>query len=113
MKFVQTDYTNSKEILKYDHYVAIPNPVLATGGVEEDGKKVVKAGSILDATGKVVNDGTAVGVLLHDVDVTYGNTNGTVVVHGFIDGTKIPNKNIATAVVNALPQVKFFDVTVV
>lgn len=112
MKFVKTEYANSKEILKNDHYVAIPNPVLAAGGVEEDGKKVVKAGAILDATGKIVNDGTAVGVLLHDVDVTYGNANGTVVVHGFIDGTKIPNANIAAAVVEALPQVKFFDVTV-
>lgn len=112
MKFTQTEYGFSKEILKNDHYVAIPNPVLATGGVEEDGKKVVKAGSILDKTGKIVNDGTAVGVLLHDVDVTYGNANGTIVVQGFINGNKIPNKNIASAVVTALPQVKFFDVTV-
>lgn len=112
MKFTQTEYANSKEILKNDHYVAIPTPVLAAGGVEEDGKKVVKAGAILDATGKVVNDGTAVGVLLHDVDVTYGDANGTLVIHGFINGNNLPNKNIATATADALAQIKFFDVTI-
>ena len=110
MKFTQTEYANSKEILKNDHYVAIPTPVLAAGGVDEDGKKVVKAGAILDKTGKIVNDGTAVGVLLHDVDVTYGNANGTLVIHGNIDGTKLPNKNVAAAAVSAMPQIKFFDI---
>ena len=113
MKFVQTEYANSKEILKLvDHYVAIPTPVLAEGGVEEDGKKVIKAGSILDAKGAIVNDGTAVGVLLHDVDVTYGDANGTLVIHGFIDGTKMPVAELAQATVDALSQIKFFDITV-
>ena len=60
MKFVKTEYANSKEILKLvDHYVAIPTPVLQAGAVEEDGKKIVKAGSILDVNGAIVNDGTA------------------------------------------------------
>lgn len=113
MKMERKSYGNSKEILKFvDHYVAMTNPVLADGAIEEDGKKVVKAGSILDVNGAVVNDGTAVGVLLHDVDVTYGNANGTVVIHGYIDGTKLPKAEIAQAVIDALPQIKFFDVTV-
>jgi len=113
MKFVQKEYANSKEILKLvDHCVAIPTPVLAAGAVEEDGKKIVKAGSILDANGAIVNDGTAAGVLLHDVDVTYGDANGTLVVHGFIDGTKLPVAELAQATVAALPMIKFFDVTI-
>lgn len=113
MKFVQTEYGNNLEILKLvDHYVAVPTPVLAAGAVEENGKKIVKAGSILDVNGAIVNDGTAVGVLLHDVDVTYGNANGTLVIHGFIDGTKLPVAELAEATVKALPMIKFFDVTI-
>ena len=114
MKVIQTDYGNNVEILKFvDHFVGQAIQVSdADVEVNEDGKKIVPAGSLLNAEGKVANDGTVVGVLLHDVDVTYGSKAGTIVIHGFIDGTKLPSSTVPQAVVSALPMVKFYDVTI-
>jgi len=104
MKFVQTDYGNTKQILKFpDHYVAIPVTVDNAGvTANSDGKKIVPAGTIVGGgtladpevmvkkattTEDVSN---AEGVLLNDVDVTYGPAPGAMIIHGFIDETKIP-----------------------
>jgi len=103
MKFVQTDYGNTKQILKFpDHYVALPVTVDDAGVVAIDGKKIVPAGTIVG--GGTLSDpevlvkkatttegaSNAEGVLLNDVDVTYGPAPGAMIIHGFIDETKIP-----------------------
>ena len=67
---------------------------------DSDGKKIVKAGTPL--SGNLEARGTAftkasttegvsnaVGILLHDVDVTDGTKNAQVVVFGFIDLNKL------------------------
>ena len=67
---------------------------------DADGKKIAKAGTPL--TGDLTARGTAfakatttegvsnaVGILLHDVDVTDGTKNAQVVVFGFIDLNKL------------------------
>lgn len=64
---------------------------------DDDGKKIAKAGSplagnLLDRSQafNVVGDGDdAVGVLLHDVDVTAGTANAQAVIFGTIDMNKI------------------------
>lgn len=105
MKFTQVDATASKEILFNDHYVGKPYMVPADG-VEADteGKKIVKAGTIFPG-----NDETAVGVLLHDVDVTYGDAPGTLVIHGFLDNAKIIANGITVSddAIAALKQIMF------
>lgn len=66
----------------------------AVGTAGEDGKKIVKAGTPLN--GDLTARGTAfvaakdtsnpaVGVLLHDVDVTDGDANGTLLIWGFVN----------------------------
>lgn len=57
-----------------------------------DGRKIVKAGTPLagdltarNAAFKKADDDTVVGVLLHDVDVTDGNANGTLLIWGFVN----------------------------
>lgn len=64
----------------------------AAAGVDEDGKKIVKAGTPL--AGDLGNRSTAftaatgsdaVGVLLHDVDVTKGAANGSLLIWGFVN----------------------------
>ena len=113
MKFVKTDYGNNIEILKYgvQDYISRPIMVSATGIVaNEDGKKIVKAGSILNNAGVIVNDGSAEGVLLWDVDVTYGDAPGSLVMFGFIDGTKLPNKEISSNAMAAMKLIKFVDI---
>lgn len=96
-----TKYSNTKEILKYDDYTA-ENIILTQDNATTVGnKKIVKAGTILPA-----NDSTAKGVVLYDVDVTNGNEKGALVIHGFIDKTKLPAQPDEEAI-KALSLIKF------
>lgn len=87
-KMKTTKYSNDKEILKFkDHFVSVPVKI-ATGDAAVttvDGKKVIKAGTIYPK-----NDATAKGVILSTVDVTDGDQLVAMVIHGFIDKTKLP-----------------------
>ena len=88
--------------------------------VEEGGKKLVKAGTPmvgnLDArttafTVVESSDANKVqGVLLHDVDVTNGNANGTLLISGFVNTNRIDSTTkamISENVKAAIPTVKF------
>lgn len=81
-------FAPQKNILKFNHVVSKAYLVKSEGvTADSDGHKIVKAGTILPA-----NDATAEGVLLNDVDVTYGDTPGALVIHGFIDKDEIPEQ---------------------
>ncbi|AKA68542.1 hypothetical protein [Clostridium scatologenes] len=118
-KFVSTTYGNKKEILKFpDHYVTLGVTVDDTGiTANSDGKKIVPAGTIVgggvlsDSTKKVSAKNTqggaagsagagvdAEGVLLNDVDVTYGPASGAMIIHGFIALDKLPAAPVADSV---------------
>lgn len=77
--------------------VLVSNTGITAGA---DGKKIVKAGTPM--TGSLEARGTAfakasttegvsnaVGILLHDVDVTAGAENGTLLIFGFVDLNKV------------------------
>lgn len=96
-----TNYTNTKEILKYDHFVSEAIVLTQDNATTVGNNKIVKAGTILPA-----NDATAKGVVLFDVDVTNGDEVGSLVIHGFIDKSKLPAEPDATAIA-ALPMIKF------
>lgn len=113
MKYVETSYGNRKNILAFtDHYVAVPVMVDSTdaGIVTSDGKKILPAGTVvgggflssLTAKATTQNDADAEGVLLYDVDVTYGDAAGAAVIHGFIRTSKLP----AAPDVAAIPKLK-------
>lgn len=60
--------------------------------VTKNGRKIVKAGTPLtgDLTArgtpfKAAGESNAVGVLLHDVDITEGNANGSLLIWGFVN----------------------------
>lgn len=65
------------------------------GTAGKDGRKIVKAGTPLNGdltardtafvAAKDTSSSPAVGVLLHDVDVTNGNANGTLLIWGFVN----------------------------
>lgn len=64
-----------------------------------DGSKYVPAGAVIPA-----NDGTAVGILYEDVDVSTGNMPGSVVVAGTIYGNRLPAA-LASAAATALKNI--------
>lgn len=90
---------------------------------DASGKKIAKAGTPL--TGNLDERGTAftaasagsvgaasnaVGILLHDVDVTDGDANGTLLIFGFVNTDRIDETTAAkltTYVKAALPMIKF------
>ena len=112
MKMVTTSYLGTKNILRFaDHYVTVPVMVDATGvTANADGKKIVPAGTIVGGSGGKVledpdnilvtasNDASAEGVLFNDVDVTYGEASGAMIIHGFPALNKLPVAPDAAAV---------------
>ena len=90
MKVIQTEYGTDIDILFNLHpYVARPIMVSDEDVTAVDGKKIVKAGSILNKDGEIVNDKTARYVLLKDIDVTYGPKAGAGVYVGSLNLDKI------------------------
>jgi hypothetical protein len=81
----------------------------STASVTEDGRSIVKAGTPL--AGDLTARDTAfkagdspVGVLLHDVDITDGNANGTLLIWGFVNVNRLDSatKALATAAATSL-----------
>lgn len=82
------NFTTSKQILAIpDHYVAIAKSILKDSELATDveGKKIVRAGTIYPS-----NDDKAIGVIMNDYDITYGDANVAVIIHGFIRTDKLP-----------------------
>ncbi len=101
MKFETKHTVAEVNILANDHYVGIPYDCSAVAANDEG---IIKAGTVIPA-----NDGTAVGVLLHDVRKDE-NPNSTIVIHGFIDAKKLPEAPTAEAMA-ALKLVYFSNVS--
>lgn len=86
-------------------------------------RKIVKAGTPLTGdldnrttaftaakAGSSTEKSDAVGVLLHDVDVTMGDANGTLLIFGFVNTNRIDTTTkakITEQVKEALPMIKF------
>lgn len=122
----KTSYLNKNQILfAVEHQVSMSIVVDETAGTEDGAtkRKIVKAGTPLagsldartTAFTKASSSGSpsasnAVGILLHDVDVTAGENNGTLLIFGFVNTNRIDatTKALITAEVKAaLPMIKF------
>ena len=99
-------YNVSKDILLAPHLAFTISAIVGSTGVTNnaEGRKVIPAGTpvggatsvlatrstVLQVTNTSQNGANAQGVLLHDVDVTNGNTNAQVVIRGVVDSSKCP-----------------------
>lgn len=73
--------------------------------VTENGRKIVKAGTPLNGTlstdrlskfqAAADEVAPAVGVLLHDVDITDGDANGTLLIFGFINKNRLDTHTLS------------------
>lgn len=92
MNYARTTYGVEKEILKYDHKIAVPVTLnFASVSDTENNVKVVKAGTPLKSAsgGAVVGNTTSdnvIGILWKNC--YENNPNGTMLVHGVIDKAK-------------------------
>ena len=80
-----------------------------TGAVTENGRKIVKAGTPL--SGDLTARGTAfvaaadtsapaVGILLHDVDVTDADANATLLIWGFVNLSRVDSTTASKITAN-------------
>lgn len=117
-------YGNTNQILfAVEHQVSMGVVVSKALGVAEGTKKVVKAGTPLTGNldarttaftaataGSSTEASNAVGVLLHDVDVTAGDANGTLLLFGFVNTNRIDattKEKLTDIVKAAMPMIKF------
>lgn len=117
-------YGNTNQILfSVEHQVSMGVVVSKALGVAEGTKKVVKAGTPLTgnldarttaftaaSAGSSSEASNAVGVLLHDVDVTTGDANGTLLLFGFVNTNRIDattKAKLTNFVKAAIPMIKF------
>lgn len=86
-------------LLNASLYQSLGAQIGDTGVTATNGRKIIPAGtpvggddSFLDDEQEVLvvaNSAKAQGVLMHDVDVTNGTANGTVVIFGFVNEERI------------------------
>lgn len=114
-------YGSGKQILfAVEHQVSMGIVVDKSVGVAEGTKKIAKAGTPLtgnlDARGTAFTaattstDSNAVGILLHDVDVTVDDNNGAILLFGFVNTNMIDSTTkakITADVKKALPMITF------
>lgn len=109
------------------HQVSIGVLVDDSAGTQDGGtgRKIVKAGTPLTgdlnarttaftaaSAGSSGVASNAVGVLLHDVDVTAGDANGTLLIFGFVNTGRIDATTLAKIteyVKDALPMIQFIN----
>lgn len=121
-KVVKETYGNEKHILIANNsYMVTLGAQVANTGVDADadGKKILKAGTPLagditkrDTAFTKTNGSTAVAVLMHDVDVTAGDENATIILAGCVDLLKLDEATqalITSDVVSALPRIIFVE----
>lgn len=105
----KTTLTAPKQILaNVDLQASVGCIVPTTLGVTVGARKVAKAGTPIKIdlmnlqTAAVKADGTTAmnAVLLHDVDVTTGNANGTALIFGFVNVNRV-DSGVAAAITTA------------
>jgi hypothetical protein len=106
----KTSLAATKQILaNVDLQSSVGCIVPQTLGVAVGSKKIAKAGTPIKIdlmnlqTAAVKADGATAlnAVLLHDVDVTDGNANGTALIFGFVNVNRV-DSDVATAITTAV-----------
>lgn len=110
MLFEQTVYTGDVQILKRKPFegIAMTLDFSAVTDTTDSGKKIVKSGTPIGATGVVDNTATVVGILLHDV--IEDRPQGTLLKKAYINTAVAETHSGVTydaAVKTALPMVVF------
>ena len=123
MYFGKKTYESDLEILVTEkNLVAFSGTVLASNvtTADENGKKYVVSGSLIDADGKVVTQKgtsgsetlstTPVGILYKTVDVTNGDVAGSLIIEGYLRADRVLDgfaDKAVEAIKAALPNIKF------
>lgn len=119
----ETFGSGNQIIFAVEHQVSMGIVVSQSVGVAVGNKKIAKAGTPITGklderekaftaakAGSESEASDAVGVLLHDVDVTAGNNNGAILLFGFVNTNRIDDTTkakLTSYVKTALPMIRF------
>lgn len=117
----EKEFGNDKQILIAPELAFTIGALVGNSGVDanSEGKKIIKAGTPVGGSTSVLTNrqtvltvgGTAQGVVLHDVDVTAGDTNATLVLEGTVDALKLDSATV-TAIQSAaanIPNIRLMN----
>lgn len=120
------NYENIPEFLKSERYQNVSCTISDAGvTADENGKKFVAAGTLLDGEGKAVKvtrggssgaytyalSATPVGILFDTVEVTHGPQPGALLIDGSINTERLQGDYVVEAVqqlITKMPFIKFF-----
>ena len=109
MQYEKTSFAGDVQILKRLPYEGIPMTLDFSSVTDTfNGKKIVKAGTPIGASGTVDNTATVVGILFHDV--TEDRPQATLLKKAYLNTSVAETHSgvtYAAAVKSALPQVVF------
>lgn len=119
-KIKKQSYGNRKEILIAPELAFSVGCIVSSTGIEAvNGKKILKAGTpvggadVLTNRQAVLSQNTEnpVGIILHDVDVTNGDENATLVLKGQVDLLKLEDdvKALVTTAKEKLTNIIFMN----
>ena len=86
--YKQESFETGKQILAFpEPYVCVAHTFLKNDAAATtvEGRKILKAGTIYPA-----NDGTAVGIIFNDLDVTDGDESGAILLEGYVKKAALP-----------------------
>jgi len=122
MAVIKETFGVDKHILiaNNSYMVTLPAQVSNSGvDADTDGRKILRAGTPLagdiekrDTAFTKTNGNTARAILLHDVDVTAGTSNATIILAGCVDLLKIDDTTkalITSNVKGAVPRIIFVE----
>lgn len=107
VRFVEKNYVSEPDIVAFpEHCLSIGYTFLKDDAkaVVEDGRKIVKAGTIYDYTDS--NGNSCTGIVRHSYDVTDGDQYGAIVRHGWIRTDLMPTAP-STAEMAKMPMIEF------
>lgn len=110
---IRTFGSQNQILANVENKVAYPVTVNATGvTADSQGRKIIPAGTPIGGAKNalqdetvvlsVANDVTAQGVLEHDVDVTAGESAGTMIVWGWVNEYRMKNVTVSDEAKKAL-----------
>ncbi|WP_077621559.1 hypothetical protein [Sediminibacillus massiliensis] len=95
------NYENTPAFVSSAHIVSRTRTATQAMGTAENGRTILRAGSVFPA-----NDATAEGITLHDVDLTHGDQPVAVMVEGYVYESRLPQAVDALAKPE-IPEIKF------
>lgn len=97
----KTTYDNQPAFVSSAHVISRTRTATRSMGTSEDGRTILKAGTIYPA-----NNETAEGVVLNDIDLTNNDQPVAIMVEGYVYESRLP-ESVSEEAKEAMKEIKF------